>query len=152
MFKKLLALASVALLSFSVQAAKFTEGDYYKVLDLPQSGNPVVTEFFSFFCPHCNSFEPMIQQLKKTLPDNTKLQKNHVSFMGGSMGPSMSKAMQPLLFSMSKTRWCRYCSTVSTVCKNRLVTTRSCAKSSSTKGSVPRTSMEPSTASRLTPW
>ncbi|OLQ81287.1 thiol:disulfide interchange protein [Photobacterium proteolyticum] len=92
MFKKLLALASVALLSFSVQAAKFTEGDYYKVLDLPQSTSPVVTEYFSFFCPHCNSFEPMIQQLKKTLPDNAKLQKNHVSFMGGSMGPSMSKA------------------------------------------------------------
>ncbi|PSW11709.1 thiol:disulfide interchange protein DsbA/DsbL [Photobacterium sanctipauli] len=92
MFKKLLALASVALLSFSVQAAKFNEGDHYKVLDLPQSNSPLVTEFFSFYCPHCNSFEPMIQQLKKTLPDNAKLQKNHVSFMGGAMGKSMSKA------------------------------------------------------------
>lgn len=92
MFKKLLALASVALLSFSVQAAKFSEGDHYKVLDLPKSGNPVVTEFFSFFCPHCYGFEPIIKQLKTTLPDNAKLQKNHVSFMGGPMGNSMSKA------------------------------------------------------------
>ncbi|AJR07031.1 thiol:disulfide interchange protein DsbA/DsbL [Photobacterium gaetbulicola] len=92
MFKKILAFASVALLSLSVQAAKFTEGDYYKVLDLPKSSSPVVTEYFSFYCPHCNSFEPIIQQLKKNLPDNAKLQKNHVSFMGGAMGKSMSKA------------------------------------------------------------
>ena len=92
MFKKLLALASVALLSFSVQAAKFSEGDHYRVLDLPKSGNPIVTEFFSFFCPHCMGFEPMIRELKETLPDNAKLQKNHVSFMGGPMGNSMSKA------------------------------------------------------------
>ena len=35
--KNLLALVSAALLSFSVHAAKFTEGDYYKVLDQPQS-------------------------------------------------------------------------------------------------------------------
>ncbi|MGR2768786.1 thiol:disulfide interchange protein DsbA/DsbL [Photobacterium ganghwense] len=90
--KKILAFASIALLSLSVQAAKFTEGDYYKVLDLPKSSTPVVTEFFSFYCPHCHNFEPMIQQLKKALPDNAKLQKNHVSFMGGAMGTSMSKA------------------------------------------------------------
>ena len=63
MMKKLLALASVALLSFSVQAAKFSEGDYYKILELPKSSSPIVTEFFSFYCPHCNSFEPMIQEL-----------------------------------------------------------------------------------------
>ncbi|MBV1840315.1 thiol:disulfide interchange protein DsbA/DsbL [Photobacterium ganghwense] len=92
MLKKILAFASIALLSLSVQAAKFTEGDYYKVLDLPKSNTPVVTEFFSFYCPHCHNFEPMIQQLKKALPDNAKLQKNHVSFMGGAMGTSMSKA------------------------------------------------------------
>ncbi|ELR63129.1 Periplasmic thiol:disulfide interchange protein DsbA [Photobacterium marinum] len=92
MFKKLFALASVVLLSFSVQAAKFTEGDYYKVLDTPKSSSPLVTEFFSFYCPHCFRFESTIRALKKTLPDNAKLQKNHVSFMGGPMGKSMSKA------------------------------------------------------------
>jgi len=92
MMKKLLALASAALLSFSVHAAKFTEGDHYKVLELPKSSSPIVTEFFSFYCPHCHGFEPIIKALKETLPDNAKLQKNHVSFMGGPMGNSMSKA------------------------------------------------------------
>ena len=92
MIKKSLTLASVALLSFSVQTAKFTEGDYYKVLDLPRPNSPVVTEFFSFYSPHCNTLEPMIQKMKKQLPNNAKLQKKHVSFMGGSMGIFMAKA------------------------------------------------------------
>ncbi|ANQ23020.1 thiol:disulfide interchange protein [Vibrio natriegens] len=95
--KKLFALFSMLMLSLSAQAAQFNEGEHYKVLDLEASNKPVVTEFFSFYCPHCNSFEPIIQQLKKQLPEGVKLQKNHVSFMGGSMGPSMSKAFATMV-------------------------------------------------------
>lgn len=94
MFKKIAALFGALVLSFSVNASvtKFTEGDYYKVLDLPASSTPTVNEFFSFYCPHCNSFEPLIQGLKKQLPEGVKFQKSHVSFMGGNMGKSVSKA------------------------------------------------------------
>lgn len=92
MLKTLFALATAALLSFSAHAAKFSEGDYYQVLELPKSSTPVVNEFFSFYCPHCFNFEPLIQQLKTKIPDNAKFQKSHVSFMGGNMGTSMSKA------------------------------------------------------------
>ncbi|WP_440877783.1 thiol:disulfide interchange protein DsbA/DsbL [Vibrio natriegens] len=95
--KKLFALFFMLMLSLSAQAAQFNEGEHYKVLDLEASNKPVVTEFFSFYCPHCNSFEPIIQQLKKQLPEGVKLQKNHVSFMGGSMGPSMSKAFATMV-------------------------------------------------------
>ncbi|MBR9789277.1 MAG: thiol:disulfide interchange protein DsbA/DsbL [Vibrionaceae bacterium] len=95
--KKLFALFSILMLSLSAQAAQFKEGEHYKVLDLEASKKPLVTEFFSFYCPHCNSFEPIIQQLKKQLPEGVKLQKNHVSFMGGSMGPSMSKAFATMI-------------------------------------------------------
>lgn len=95
--KKLFALFSMLMLSLSAQAAQFNEGEHYKVLNLEASNKPVVTEFFSFYCPHCNSFEPIIQQLKKQLPEGVKLQKNHVSFMGGSMGPSMSKAFATMV-------------------------------------------------------
>ncbi|AXT72249.1 thiol:disulfide interchange protein DsbA/DsbL [Vibrio sp. dhg] len=95
--KKLFALFSMLMLSLSAQAAQFNEGEHYKVLDLEASNKPVVTEFFSFYCPHCNSFEPIIQQLKNQLPEGVKLQKNHVSFMGGSMGPSMSKAFATMV-------------------------------------------------------
>ncbi|GLQ71924.1 thiol:disulfide interchange protein [Vibrio sp. vnigr-6D03] len=90
--KKLFALIATVLISVSAHAAKFSEGEHYKVLDLPASSSPTVTEFFSFYCPHCNSFEPVVQQLKKQLPDNAKLVKVHVSFMGGNMGVPMSKA------------------------------------------------------------
>lgn len=90
--KKLFALFSLLMLSVSAHAAQFKEGEHYKVLDLEASKKPVVSEFFSFYCPACNRFEPIVQQLKKQLPENVKLQKNHVSFMGGNMGVSMSKA------------------------------------------------------------
>lgn len=63
------------MLSLSAHAAQFKEGEHYKVLDLEASKKPLVTEFFSFYCPHCNSFEPVIQQLKKQLPEGTKLLK-----------------------------------------------------------------------------
>ena len=89
--KNLLALVSALLLSFSVHAANFTEGDYYKILDQPQSTTPIVTEFFSLYCPHCFQFEPMMRELKTKLPDNVKFQQMHVSFMGGPMGKVMSK-------------------------------------------------------------
>ncbi|MBV7300833.1 thiol:disulfide interchange protein DsbA/DsbL [Enterovibrio paralichthyis] len=92
MFKKLFAVAAVALLAFSAQAARFNAGEDYQVLDLPKTENPSVTEFFSFYCPHCFKSEPLMQALKKNIPDNTAFNKNHVSFMGGGMGKSLSKA------------------------------------------------------------
>ncbi|OEF85110.1 thiol:disulfide interchange protein DsbA/DsbL [Vibrio splendidus] len=95
--KKLFAFFSLIMLSLSAHAAKFNEGEHYKVLDLEASKKPVVTEFFSFYCPHCNSFEPIIQQLKQQLPKDAKLQKNHVSFMGGNMGLPMSKAYATMI-------------------------------------------------------
>ena len=95
--KKLFAFFSLIMLSLSAHAAKFNEGEHYKVLDLEVSKKPMVTEFFSFYCPHCNSFEPIIQQLKQQLPKDAKLQKNHVSFMGGNMGLPMSKAYATMI-------------------------------------------------------
>ncbi|CAM2966765.1 thiol:disulfide interchange protein DsbA/DsbL [Vibrio rarus] len=90
--KKLIALVATIFLSLSVHAAQFKEGQNYKVLDLPATSIPTVNEFFSFYCPHCHEFEPIINSIKSALPANAKFMKSHVSFMGGKMGPSMSKA------------------------------------------------------------
>ena len=95
--KKLFALFSMLVLSLSANATQFKEGEYYKVLDQEASKKPNVTEFFSFYCPHCNTLEPIIQEVKKQLPEGVKFQKNHVSFMGGTMGPSMSKAYSAMV-------------------------------------------------------
>ncbi len=91
--KKLFALVATLMLSLTVHAAQFKEGEHYKVIDgLEETKTPTVTEFFSFYCPHCNHFEPIIQELKQHLPADATFIKNHVSFMGGNMGKSMSKA------------------------------------------------------------
>ncbi|PML09754.1 thiol:disulfide interchange protein [Vibrio breoganii] len=90
--KKLIALVATMFLTLSAHAAQFSEGQHYKVLDLLASSTPTVNEFFSFYCPHCHQFEPIMKSLKASLPANAKFQKSHVSFMGGNMGLPMSKA------------------------------------------------------------
>ncbi|MBD1577292.1 MULTISPECIES: thiol:disulfide interchange protein DsbA/DsbL [Vibrio] len=89
--KKIFTLVAALMLSFTVNAASFKEGDNYKVLDTAHSSSPTVTEFFSFYCPHCNAFEPIIGQLKKHVEGRAEFQKMSVSFMGGNMGQAMSK-------------------------------------------------------------
>ncbi|USD67939.1 thiol:disulfide interchange protein DsbA/DsbL [Vibrio sp. SCSIO 43136] len=90
--KKLFTLFAGLMLAVSAHAAKFNEGDHYQVLNGPKSSKPIVTEYFSFYCPHCKDFEPIFAQLKTKLDPNVKVQKVHPSFMGGSMGLPMSKA------------------------------------------------------------
>ncbi|MFD2179330.1 thiol:disulfide interchange protein DsbA/DsbL [Veronia pacifica] len=92
MLKKIMMGTVLLLGALSAHAAQFKEGNHYRVLDQPKSEAPNVTEFFSFYCPHCNNLEPAMVALKKQLPDNAKLYKNHVSFMGGNMGIEVSKA------------------------------------------------------------
>lgn len=90
--KRLIAFMATMLLTLSAHAAQYSEGTHYTVLDQKASSTPVVNEFFSFYCPHCHQFEPIIQYLKQTMPENAKFTKTHVSFMGQSMGLPMSKA------------------------------------------------------------
>lgn len=90
--KKLFVLLTSIFISLSVQAAQFNEGDHYQVLDVSKSSSPIVTEFFSFYCPHCMKFESVVEQIKTKIPSNAKLQKVHVSFMGGNMAIPVAKA------------------------------------------------------------
>ncbi|WED24577.1 thiol:disulfide interchange protein DsbA/DsbL [Vibrio sp. JC009] len=90
--KKLFTLFSALVLSFAANAAQFTEGKHYKVLDLEASKQPLVTEFFSFYCGHCYKFEGVIAQLKENIPENARFQKVHVAFMGSKMAVPMAKA------------------------------------------------------------
>lgn len=90
--KKLFTLLSFLLFSVAAHAAQFTEGTHYTVLDAEKSTTPKVTEFFSFYCPHCYQFEPIVDNLKHSLPNNAKFEKVHVAFMGGSMAVPMAKS------------------------------------------------------------
>ncbi|WDZ74218.1 thiol:disulfide interchange protein DsbA/DsbL [Vibrio harveyi] len=90
--KKLFALCSTLLLAFTAHAAQFEAGKHYKVLDVEKSKKPTVTEFFSFYCPHCYKFESVIDNLKPSLPKDASFEKVHVAFMGGNMAVPMAKS------------------------------------------------------------
>ncbi|KOC87757.1 thiol:disulfide interchange protein DsbA [Winslowiella iniecta] len=82
-------------LAFSASAAQFTDGQQYVTLDKPVTGEPQVLEFFSFFCPHCYQFERVYhvsETVKKNLPENVKVTKYHVEFLGGEMGKTVTQA------------------------------------------------------------
>jgi len=85
-------LVGLFLLPLNANAMDFKEGTHYEVLNHAASETPEVLEFFSFYCPHCYQFEPLIGLLKKELPDNVKIKKNHVNFLGQNMGPKVTQA------------------------------------------------------------
>lgn len=81
--KKIYALFAV-LMVFTLQACaqeKWIENTHYKVLPTAVSESPEVTEFFSFWCPHCFAFEPIAAKIKSQLPSDVKFNKVHVNFM-----------------------------------------------------------------------
>lgn len=55
---------------------QYEEGTHYTVLEVPvKTRNPdivEVTEYFSYGCPHCYRFDPLIQQWKTELPENVE--------------------------------------------------------------------------------
>ncbi len=91
MLKKVIMIIAVAMVSIGAHAARFNAGQDYQVLDLPKTATPTVTEFFSFYCPHCYNSQSLMIALKQELPNNVTFNENPVSFMGGAMGKVLSK-------------------------------------------------------------
>ncbi|GGW80311.1 thiol:disulfide interchange protein DsbA/DsbL [Alteromonas halophila] len=79
------------------QGAKWEKGTHYKVLDEDATDKPTITEYFSFWCPHCYNFEPIVAQIKNNMGDNTRFNKVHVNFMrvggGQAVQDDATKAM-----------------------------------------------------------
>ena len=89
--KKYMFMVLALLLAPLANAAQFEEGVEYTVVSGAASSEPVVVEFFSYVCPHCYTFEPMIEKLAARLPD-MQLKKTPVAFLGGDMGPILQRA------------------------------------------------------------
>ncbi|AGH82513.1 thiol:disulfide interchange protein DsbA [Psychromonas sp. CNPT3] len=81
------------LLPLSAQAKEFTEGVNYEVVKETATETPEVMEFFSYYCPHCFKFEPIIKTLRANLDENVSIKKNHVDFLGQGMGPQLTRAL-----------------------------------------------------------
>jgi protein dithiol oxidoreductase (disulfide-forming) len=86
-------LSAVALLSNTTaqaQAAKPQAGVDYLVLDktVPTeavAGKVEVIEFFGYWCPHCNAFEPELETWLKKLPANINFKRVPVAFQDAAI-------------------------------------------------------------------
>lgn len=85
--------AGLLLLPLSIQAADFKEGTHYEVVKQTATAKPEVLEFFSFYCPHCMKFEPLMELLEENLDADVTIRKNHVNFLGKDMGPQLTQAL-----------------------------------------------------------
>ncbi|PKF60759.1 thiol:disulfide interchange protein [Psychromonas sp. psych-6C06] len=83
---------ALVLLPLSIQAADFEEGKHYTVVKETATAKPEVLEFFSFYCPHCFKFEPLMAQIEAKVGDNVEVSKNHVNFLGKEMGAQLTTA------------------------------------------------------------
>ncbi len=73
---------AVAILPASAAPAAPKEGVQYQVLPQKQetqAGKAVeVTEFFAYYCPHCNAFEPLLSEWVKKQGSNIVFKRVHV--------------------------------------------------------------------------
>src|SRR6185312_13025100 len=84
----LTALTLVSASNTASAAQTWIEGKHYTRLNQPQhttvaSGKVEVLEVFSYGCPFCNTFEPVIRKLKQTLPPNAQM-----AYLPASWNPS----------------------------------------------------------------
>jgi len=61
---------------------ELAEGTQYRKIEsaAPSAGPIRVTEFFSYACPHCASFEPSVDEWAKSLPDDVSFERVPVSY------------------------------------------------------------------------
>lgn len=87
-FTQVAAASTIALLASTgslAQKAKPQAGVDYIVLEKPVPFEPVagkveVVEFFGYWCPHCNAFEPELEAWLKHLPANISFKRVPVAF------------------------------------------------------------------------
>jgi thiol:disulfide interchange protein DsbA len=95
------AIAAAGTLSPTLVMAQqtLTKGkDYLEIsakvaVDVPK-GKVEVIEFFGYFCPHCNAFEPLLEQWLKKLPPYIVFKRVPVAF------DARAKAMQQLYYTL----------------------------------------------------
>lgn len=100
--KALFALVFALLLPAAANAANFEEGVHYQTISENKTEKPEVKEFFSFYCPHCHAFEPIMGSLEKSLPEGTSLKKFHVDFMGQASKEVQENLSQTMVLAKAK--------------------------------------------------
>lgn len=100
--KKLLGLFAALLISANVSAVQLKEGVHYEVINQQSTAQPEIKEFFSFYCPHCHTFEPLAKKLKAGEDKHGyKFKKNHVDFIRAA-GPDIQEMLTRALITADK--------------------------------------------------
>jgi thiol:disulfide interchange protein DsbA len=81
--KKLLSILWLAaFLPLTASAVElYQEGTHYDVIADKVTDKPEVIEVFSFWCPACYNFEPVVKTLQAKLPKGAEFRKVHADFM-----------------------------------------------------------------------
>ncbi|HEY3785281.1 MAG TPA: thiol:disulfide interchange protein DsbA/DsbL [Steroidobacteraceae bacterium] len=97
--RRYLALAGLLtwLLAPAIQAQTWKEGENYFLITPAQHtsvgpGKVEVTEAFSYACPFCAQFNPLVQQLKRSLPPSAELVYLPASFNSAEDWPMFQRA------------------------------------------------------------
>lgn len=94
MKKALLIAAAFLLAPLAASAVEYQEGVHYTVINNgPATAKPEITEFFSFYCPHCYTFsKTVVPKILAEKPEGVTFNQAHVDFIGKEMGIEMSRA------------------------------------------------------------
>jgi thiol:disulfide interchange protein DsbA len=95
----LAASALVASVALGAQGPRAVEGTDYRKLPTPQPTNSPgkieVLEFFSYGCPHCNEFYPLVTAWQAKLPRDVAFRREAVSF-GHALWVNLARAYYAL--------------------------------------------------------
>jgi thiol:disulfide interchange protein DsbA len=73
------------------------EGTHYVIVGDEATAKPEILEFFSYWCPHCYQFEPLVKSMKSKLADDVEFTKIHVNFMGFTTPKIQDEATRALM-------------------------------------------------------
>jgi thiol:disulfide interchange protein DsbA len=76
---------------------QWKKGEHYQVINENASAEKEVLEFFSFWCPHCYSFEPLVKEIKSQLDEDVKFKKVHANFMGSTSAKIQDDATRAMM-------------------------------------------------------
>jgi thiol:disulfide interchange protein DsbA len=92
-----LALLAFVIATGSCYAQTWKEGTHYFAVNPPQpttvpAGKVEVMEVFSYGCPACNAFQPVMKQMKAALPPNAQIVYLPASFLPSEDWPMFQRA------------------------------------------------------------
>jgi protein dithiol oxidoreductase (disulfide-forming) len=102
MIKKGLGLFFLLILNVFAVAGDYEDGKQYSKIGDNKSASPQVTEFFSYYCPVCYRFEPLMVNIRAQIPVTVKFSRNHVDFLTPAHAPSEIQTMMTKVLAVTE--------------------------------------------------